>query len=1042
MNSLNSENKQHYKMYKSGKQWIYAAITTTAVVAGTSFFVSHTVTADTTTQPAVSAPVTEQPTSQSVDVTTPKQDTTTNSDVKTNVDIPASTTSDKKVINVDNAKNGTSSNLVKDTKNPNVSASDVKTSNTNSDKNDVKNIKIIDKDIKTTSDDKTATSENSKKSTQDSEIKLNTNNSDFVSSNLLENNTDKNNSSSQRFDVNTKSSNVYSGSTGDANDVNIVNPDKLSNGETVDHDSSSKPDINSNPDVNSNPNDDAILPFDPTKATTAQAGEEFSKYRQEYHYSDPEGAGNDVQTIWKDANNLWHFYYLHSDTNADGKDYYTQNGWYHTTSSDLIHFQNCGTAIPGKIDGKWDASWTGSIITNENGFYKDLPQANNVLIAAISTPGLDVPGQNIWLLKSLDGGYNFNLLVDHPISGLPQAAYGYYDDNRDPSLWYNSETNQMEIFLAQGWNGNTSHGVAQYASDDGINFHQIGLTELAGENAAFVKETLIETPGISRLYDQTTGKSKDVMFIGIQNWPAGQNYNLVNGEGCLAILGRVNDQGVFIADGSIQDPNDSQKMIITDKSSIFKTDYGADYYGGTNQYNPNPLSNVMNSTLQNGWLGNWSYSTEEVKNGNPIAVPGVATFREVYLDNGVIKERWVGLDGSEWRDSKLVKSNVDANDGTVTISKDQSLAQTYDFNFTGIDNPNFKAQINFEETDGAQHIMLYRSTDGMRLAYWRDGGTFTGETSKWYSLVYDVTGFDLINQLNIRTDTQSLEIELPQVGKIYTILRYTLSPVQNVTVTMKGDNSKLAYVTSKTYVGNPNMQVTATVQYYKQGTNEIVKTATYNGKPGDSINLMYNLPDGFYYISGNQTYILQRDFKQNFVVIVSTTAPTPENQPEIVHVHYIDNNGNEVTSEQTITSDGMINIGNGDMVKAVDGAKYGDEVVSVIKGSDGSVNIYLEREANKNQKSANGYEINNGIQSNDLKNKSVTSASFKTDNSYSAVTISDPASVQQTRAEYHQQNKKNMLPQTGQNADASIMAIIGSIMLGLFGLFGLGKRRN
>lgn len=661
-------------------------------------------------------------------------------------------------------------------------------------------------------------------------------------------------------------------------------------------------------------------------------------------------------------------------------------------------------------------------------------------------------------MKSLDGGYNFNLLVDHPITGLPQAAYGYYDDNRDPSLWYNSETNQMEIFLAQGWNNNTSHGVAQYASDDGINFHQIGLTELAGENAAFTKETLIETPGISRMYDQTTGKPKDVMFIGIQNWGAGQNYNLVNGEGCLAIVGQVNDQGVFVADGSIQDPNDPDKMIVTDKSTMFKTDYGADYYGGTNQYNPNPLSNVMNSTIQNGWLGNWSYSTEAVKGGTPIAVPGVATFREVYLDNGAIKERWVGLDGSEWRDSKIIKSNVDASDGTVTISKDQSLAQTYDFNFTGIDNPNFKAQINFEETDGAQHILLYRTTDGMRLAYWRDGGTFTGETSKWYSLVYDVTGFDLINQLNIRTDTQSLEIELPQVGKIYTILRYTLSPAQNVTVTMKGDDAKLAYVASKTYVGNPNMQVTASVQYYKQGTNEIVKTATYNGKPGDTINVMDNLPAGFYFISGDQTYTLQRDFKQNLVVIVSTTKPVEVTQPEIVHVHYIDNNGNEVTSEQTITSDGMIDLGNGDMVKAVDGAKYGDEVVSVVNSSDGSVNVYLNKaETNSNAKS--GSQVSGhaaGVQATNGNDASAVSVTVKKDspNDFSTVTIvnpdknttviniSDPAAVQQTRAEYRQQNKKNTLPQTGQNADASIMAIIGSMMLGTLGLFGLGKRRN
>lgn len=113
MNSLNSENKQHYKMYKSGKQWIYAAITTTAVFAGTSMFVSSAVNADTNTQSAVAAPVTGQTTSLTVDTATPKSDVATSTptakvDVTNDTTTKAATATpvatDKKVPSTDTAK--------------------------------------------------------------------------------------------------------------------------------------------------------------------------------------------------------------------------------------------------------------------------------------------------------------------------------------------------------------------------------------------------------------------------------------------------------------------------------------------------------------------------------------------------------------------------------------------------------------------------------------------------------------------------------------------------------------------------------------------------------------------------------------------------------------------------------------------------------------------------------------------------------------------------------------------------------------------------
>ncbi|WP_413628116.1 hypothetical protein R4B61_02755 [Fructilactobacillus vespulae] len=611
----------------------------------------------------------------------------------------------------------------------------------------------------------------------------------------------------------------------------------------------------------------------PDTATNEQAGVEFSRYRQKYHYTDAQGGGNDVQTIWKDSNGLWHFYYLHSDTDQFGKDRISQQGWAHVTSSDLVHFQDCGTAVPAKADGLWDATWTGSIVTNENGFYKNLPKSPDVLIAAISAPRLNSKmgdtGQNIFLLDSLDGGYTFKPMENHPINGLPQQVDGYLGDNRDPNLWYNSETNQMELWLAQDSDHGNEHGITQFVSDDGFNFKYIGKTTLSGDNAAFKKWSLVETPAVSRMKDQTTGETKDVMFFGIQNWAEGPYYKVINGEGCVWLIGHIDEKGLFIPDDAVQDPNDPTNYIITDNSKMNRSDYGADYYGGNSQFNNDPLGNPVNGVVQNSWLGNWQYSDQEVKDGNVIALNGVASFRQVYLDNGVVKARWISLDGTEWDDNLSIEKNrVEAQDNLATVGKEQTIAQNYNFKIEGTVKPDFEALFNFVENDGSQHIRLYRDGNEIKILNWRDGGSFVNKASNWYTLPYNASlGDREITKMNVRTDTQSIEIEFPETGQLFSFLRYTLDTKQDVTVRVAGANS-VVNVKSDNFKGNDNLETITTVKYYEDNTNNLVGKAEFHNKYKDTINTTAGIPDGYRYFSGTQNYLVQRDSKQQVVIHV------------------------------------------------------------------------------------------------------------------------------------------------------------------------------
>ncbi|WP_413628108.1 hypothetical protein R4B61_02715 [Fructilactobacillus vespulae] len=577
-------------------------------------------------------------------------------------------------------------------------------------------------------------------------------------------------------------------------------------------------------------NDNSKANVDAQNATNDEAKQEFSKYRQRYHYSSISGYAGDVQTIRKDKSGVWHFYYI------------SDSGWRHVTSSDLIHFKDCGIAIK-PIAGKFDYVISGSIITNENGVYKNLPKSDKTVIAAISTPEKDGRGETDWLVYSVDGGYSFKLLDNNPVKGIPQGANGLTEDNRDPYLWYNPKIKKMELFIAQTRENKTKHGIGQYVSDDGIHFKEAAFLIFGSNDTIFPNSTIIETPSISRMKDKKTGEIKDILFIGVQDFTLGSNYKVINGEGHIAVQGYINNQGIFIPDNSINDTKNTNTILATNDSKINRTDYGPDYYGTSNLFNKNSINKPVNNTIQVGWLGNWNYSWKPVKDGNHFSLPGISSFRKIYLDNGIVKSSLVKLDKSEWKINKNINHiKVSVNDKLKTMAKSQPIAQNYTFKLAGSQSKEFDVLFDIKENDGSQKFRIYRDGNRLKTVNWRTGGTFIDPAPSFYTDKYfnDING-KKITKMNVRTDVKSIEIEFPETGQVFTIMRYTLDPKQDLNVKVGGENTKVEIAKSENY--SENMQTVA-FKYFVENRDKLNQISTdlkskYNLHPAQKFNNIY-----------------------------------------------------------------------------------------------------------------------------------------------------------------------------------------------------------
>lgn len=154
------------------------------------------------------------------------------------------------------------------------------------------------------------------------------------------------------------------------------------------------------------------------------------KFRPIYHHTPAYGWMNDPNGMfYKDG--VWHLYYQYNPYGSQ----WENMTWAHSTSTDLMHWDNQGEVIqPDALGTIFSGN---SVVDKENtaGFGKD------VVIAFYTSAG---NAQTQSLAYSTDNGMSFKKYANNPIitSDVP--------DFRDPKVFWNDDLKQWNLILASG----------------------------------------------------------------------------------------------------------------------------------------------------------------------------------------------------------------------------------------------------------------------------------------------------------------------------------------------------------------------------------------------------------------------------------------------------------------------------------------------------------------------------------------------------------------------------------------------------------------
>ena len=154
------------------------------------------------------------------------------------------------------------------------------------------------------------------------------------------------------------------------------------------------------------------------------------KFRPIYHHTPAYGWMNDPNGMfYKDG--VWHLYYQYNPYGSQ----WENMTWAHSTSTDLMHWENQGEVIqPDALGTIFSGN---SVVDKENtaGFGKD------VVIAFYTSAG---NAQTQSLAYSTDNGMTFKKYANNPIitSDVP--------DFRDPKVFWNDNLKQWNLILASG----------------------------------------------------------------------------------------------------------------------------------------------------------------------------------------------------------------------------------------------------------------------------------------------------------------------------------------------------------------------------------------------------------------------------------------------------------------------------------------------------------------------------------------------------------------------------------------------------------------
>ncbi|MBW1605273.1 hypothetical protein [Lactobacillus sp. Sy-1] len=461
-------------------------------------------------------------------------------------------------------------------------------------------------------------------------------------------------------------------------------------------------------------------------------------FNQNFHFNTSDGYSNDIQSMMPHYANdgsikYWDIYYLAQPL---AKHQGVQYEWKHMVTTDFKTFQDFDTsnrfsinnvAIPDKyyvnsIDNSpfqvsdtnktgipWGAAASGTVINN-NGLLK-VDQFGNAIDSDAKLAYFTnfTNGQSIYLAYSNKDG-QFHPYSMKPVMN-PKTISGLEDktDFRDP-------------YVMQTKAG----GFVAYVAG-GLDDRMYVLTSIDGVNWTYQPQYTIDLTGyhVSEMPVVKTLNGQPMMFF-----IAGSKDYTGNQSGSYVITGSFNTDGVFTK---------------TPESKVTKMDDGFDNFAA------NYASLSANKLVSMAWLGNWTYSPN-LFNYNDINHFGSYTLaRTITYKNGNFL-----VDPIE-PTSKLV--------GNYNLKAKSTFA-------VGTDN---KVALNF---NGDQTVKLTRQDGTNNNVTIKTAGNTLTITRSWNmnSSMNKTTTINVgkaTKQAILYVDNSSIELYLPEVHKMYTLLTFS-----------------------------------------------------------------------------------------------------------------------------------------------------------------------------------------------------------------------------------------------------------------------------
>jgi levanbiose-producing levanase len=314
----------------------------------------------------------------------------------------------------------------------------------------------------------------------------------------------------------------------------------------------------------------------PPAADPFERPADWSPHRPAVHFTPEQHWMNDPQKpILIDG--VWHYYYLYNADYPDGNG----TAWYHSTSTDLVHWSDQGVAIEKYDNGLGDI-WTGTAVVDHEG---TAGFGEGAVIALVTQQIDGVQRQS--LFASTDGGYTFDSYEGNPVMDNPGVA-----DWRDPRVF---------------WDDRAGHWVMALAEHDRIGFYTSPNLREWTYASDFV------TTGLGVL------ECPDLFPMAVDGDPENIRWVLVAGANGAA-EGMTTGTAYWVGswDGERFSTEGSHQWL----------DRGADYYAAVTWDDPRLTeAERLNERYSIGWMNNWSYAgrfpTEDWQGGSDTIIRSI-----------------------------------------------------------------------------------------------------------------------------------------------------------------------------------------------------------------------------------------------------------------------------------------------------------------------------------------------------------------------------------------------------------------------------------